>query len=435
MAFRAEDDGLVYGDELALFRVPPTNSGVEKVRWIEYRPISQSGDDGPVEFLITGGGNQYIDLRRTKLHVKIKLVKEDGKSLEEGENVGCINLLLHSLWGQVDVHLQQKLISSSGAMYPFKAYLDTLLRYGTDDKETKVQSQMYYPDTSHAINTSDILKGGNSGLTSRADLVAKSKLIDLEGPLLSDVCQMSRYLLNGIETSFKLWPSNNSFRVMSGVVDAKYKVVVKDAKLSVCHVTVSPEIVMGHNEILKSATAKYPFWRSEIKHFAVSSGQYYFNKDNIFQGEVPTKMIMGLVSSKAMSGDYKKNPFNFQHYNVDNIAITVDGENIPGKPLTPKFSKDKGQNFITAYNTLFSGKDDSGQFKGISRSDYPLGYTLYVFDLEPTLSKVDYWPMLKRGNLKLDIHFEKPLTETVEVLIYATFPDLFEVDGSRAVLR
>ena len=258
----------------------------------------------------------------------------------------------------------------------------------------------------------------------------------MEGPLFSDVCQISRYLLNGIECSFKLWPSRNSFRLMSDMDDAKYKVVIMDAMLSVCHITVSPEIVMGHNEILKNTTAKYPFWRSEIKHFAMSSGQYYFNKDNMFQGEIPTRMIICLVSSEAMSGNYKKNPFSFKHYNLDNLTITVDGENVLGKPLTPKFSEEGGQNYISAYDALFSGIKNREQYSGISRSDYPLGYTLFTFDLEQSsLSSVDYWPILKRGNLKLDIHFEKPLTETVEVLIYATFPDLFEVDSSRAILR
>lgn len=436
MSFRHEGDDLVYGKELALFRVPPTNSGVEKVQWIEYRPISNAGDEGPLEFVITGSGNQYIDLQRTKLHVKIKVVKGDGTSLGDQEHVGPTNLFLHSLWSQVEVQLQQKIVSSAGTMYPFKAYLDTLLCHGIGNKETKLQSQMYYPDSSHAMNTGDPILGANMGLTSRANLIAQSNIVDMEGPLLTDVCQMSRYLLNGIETSFKLWPSKNSFRLMSDVDDARYKVVIMDAFLNVCHITVSPEIVMGHNEILKTTTAKYPFWRSELKHFAMSSGQYYFNKDNMFQGEVPTRMIVCLVSSEAMSGNYKKNPFSFQHYNLDSITITVDGENVLGKPMKPKFSQEGGQNYISAYDALFSCIKHPDHYNGIARSDYPSGYTLFTFDLEPlSLSNVDYWPVLKRGNLKLDLHFENPLTETVEVLIYATFPDLFEVDSSRAILR
>lgn len=43
MSFKSEDASVVYGKELALFRVPSTNSGVDKVQWIEYRPISNAG--------------------------------------------------------------------------------------------------------------------------------------------------------------------------------------------------------------------------------------------------------------------------------------------------------------------------------------------------------------------------------------------------------
>ena len=104
MSYRSEDDdSIVYGKELALFRVPRVNSGVEKIHWVQYQPVSNAGDDGPLEFVISGGGNQYIDLAQTKIHVKVKVVKGDGKSLEDKEHVGPINLFLHSLWSPVEV--------------------------------------------------------------------------------------------------------------------------------------------------------------------------------------------------------------------------------------------------------------------------------------------------------------------------------------------
>lgn len=436
MSFRTEESESVYGAELALFDVPPTNSGVEKVKWIDHRPVSQASEEGPLEFTISGSGNQYLDLKRTRLHVKVKVVKGDKSSLVDNEHVGPVNLLLQSLWSQVDVYLQHKLVSSAGTSYPYKAYLDTLLQCGMDKTPPKFQSQMYYHDSSHAIDTADPLLGGNEGLTSRANLVAKSNIVDLEGPLLSDVCQMSRYLLNNIDVDIKLWPSKQSFRLMSDTEGADYQVVIVDARLKACTVTVSPEIVMGHNEILKSTTAKYPFWRSEIKNFSISAGQFNFEWDNMFMGQVPTKMILGLTSAATVSGNYKKNPFSFQHYNLDYLSITVDGENIPGRPLEPKFSKKGGQNYISAYNTLFSDLQSAQakEYGGISRADYPLGYTFYVFDLEPALTSKDYWPILKRGKLKVELHFAESLKETVNFLVYATFPALFEVDSSRAVL-
>ena len=44
--------------------------------------------------------------------------------------VGPTNLLLNSLFSQVDVFFNDKLISSSSNTYAYRAYLETLLNYG-----------------------------------------------------------------------------------------------------------------------------------------------------------------------------------------------------------------------------------------------------------------------------------------------------------------
>ena len=58
----------------------------------------------------------------------------------------------------------------------------------------------------------------------------------------------------------------------------------------------------------------------------------------------------------------KKNPFNFQHYNLTQIGISVNGEEVPFKPLKLNFDD---KLFVTAYNTLFSG---TGKHHGNSGS-------------------------------------------------------------------
>jgi len=47
------------------------------------------------------------------------------------------------------------------------------------------------------------------------------------------------------------------------------------------------------------------------------------------------------------------NPFNFQHYNVLEIAVYLDGQQQHVlKPIQPNY---EGNLFIRAYNSLFSG--------------------------------------------------------------------------------
>jgi len=60
------------------------------------------------------------------------------------------------------------------------------------------------------------------------------------------------------------------------------------------------------------------------------------------------------VESEAFNGAYKKNPYNFKNFNVSFIRITVNGQEIPFRPLQLSYA-DANPKFIEAYATLFSG--------------------------------------------------------------------------------
>lgn len=62
--------------ELTLFTVPPNQVAVEKIYYSECRPVSSfDSEDAPIEISVPGQGNEYIDLRRSRLYVKCKIIK------------------------------------------------------------------------------------------------------------------------------------------------------------------------------------------------------------------------------------------------------------------------------------------------------------------------------------------------------------------------
>lgn len=56
--------------ELALIEEPPRDAAFQKVQFVEYRPTSQL-NSGPLQFIISPTANQYIDLKHSRLHVKV----------------------------------------------------------------------------------------------------------------------------------------------------------------------------------------------------------------------------------------------------------------------------------------------------------------------------------------------------------------------------
>ena len=53
--------------ELDLFAVPPTQTSIEGGRWVEYQPLTSLDSGGPIEFVMPGTGDAYLDLANTYL--------------------------------------------------------------------------------------------------------------------------------------------------------------------------------------------------------------------------------------------------------------------------------------------------------------------------------------------------------------------------------
>lgn len=257
------------------FRQTKTNQEISKVKWVDFRPTGSITHGSPIEFYISGTGDDYMDLKRTRLYLKIQVANSDGSHLGIDDRVGPINLMLHSMFSQVDVSLQNIQVGNGvGSNYSYKAYLDTLINQGNATKKSLLQAQGYFKDRAGMMDESDPINGGNSGLAERFTMVwnATSAVIcDLEGPLMSDLCQQDLPLPNGINVRVRLWPSKAPFFLMTEV-DKEFKVLIHEAVLKVCKISPSPQMVLRNEQHFSKSTAKYPYLRTEIVTQNISSG-------------------------------------------------------------------------------------------------------------------------------------------------------------------
>ena len=64
------------------FHCSATQTSITKGQWIEYHPLSNITDSGPIEFNVSGSGEQNLVLARTQLYVKAKITKPNGADLD-----------------------------------------------------------------------------------------------------------------------------------------------------------------------------------------------------------------------------------------------------------------------------------------------------------------------------------------------------------------
>ena len=433
MAFVHEQSCECTKSELDLFSVPPTQTSIESGTWAEYHPLSSIADGSPIEFEVSGTGEEYLDLANSHLYVKAKITAADGANISADAEVGRVNNFLHSLFSQVDISLNGTLITSSTNTYPYRAYIEDLLSYGSESKESQLTAALFYKDTPGRMgvaNSRAAVDARNHGLTKRAEFTNESRVVDVIGRLHSDIFFQERYLLNEVTTKIRLIRSRDSFCLMS---TGQFKVKIMAASLFIRKVKVSPSVFLAHAKTLEKSLAKYPIRRVVCKTFTIPTGHLDASNEKLFTGQLPRRVVIGLVDNEAFNGAFGQNPFNFKHFSLSEIALYLDGQQQGIKPLAMNFA---AHQFIHAYLGLFTGtgKENRDEGNGISRWDFENGYALYAFDLSPDLGDDDHFNLAKQGGVRVDLKFRDALPNTVTVVAYAEFENVIEIDRNRNVV-
>lgn len=422
-------------NELDIFSVPPTLTAVESEYYQEVRPLSQLNDYSSLEFDVQNrNATEYINLRKTKLWIKVKIIHKDKTPLIDQEKTSVVNNFMNSLFSQVELYMQGKLVQQTVTFFPYLTYFLLVLDSGGDAIDSQLTSQLFYLDVGTTIDTTDP-NGGSEALFQRGQFVQKSKPIELEGPLLLGLFQNKRYLINNTSFQLKMHRTAPEFSVISAEKNQQYDVVIEDAALKVCKVRVNPSVVYAHSLALQKTNASYFFTRHEVKTSAISQGLVSYTWDNCFLGQKPKQIVFGFTSSAGLAGNYGKNPFSFKPFDIAQVMVFVDGTAI-GDNARLSWSDDS-ENFLSAYDNVFSfngeWRDDSGI--GISRDDFKNGYTLFCYNLEAIYRDRDYLSLMKRANLRIQCQFATPLPEPVTMVLMGTFPAYMQIDSARNIIQ
>ncbi|XP_067208468.1 uncharacterized protein F54H12.2-like [Linepithema humile] len=426
--------------ELDLFSLPLTQTSIESSQWIYYKLVTSLADDAPIEFVIPGHGEDYLDLMHTMLSLRVRVesspLAEGGTAVGTPEfKVGPVNHLLHSMFNQIDIYFNQKLVSPPNNAYAYRAYIEALLNYSSPAKNSHLTCCLWDMDIPGLMDALLESQTPNQALVRRSRYIRDEQALDLIGHLHCDVFNQDKFLINGVEVRMRLVCSKDSFCLMES--NSLSKIRLLDASLLVRRAKISPGVLLSHARMLSKTTAKYPLTKVEVKTFTIHAGLVGESIDNVILGQLPKRVIVGFVDNRAFNGDRKLNPFNFKNYGINFFSLYADGMQIPSRPLQPNFSKDEGL-YVEAYHTLFSGTGIHFLNEGnsISREDYGQGYTLFAFDLTPDLSAhcAGHWNLVKHGSLRLEVKFEKALTATVNCIVYAEFDNILEIDSSRQVI-
>ena len=288
--------------ELDLFAVPPTQTSIEEGGWIEHQPLISLDSGGPIEFILPGIGDAYLDLANTYLLVRAKIVNGNGTDIGADTPMAPVNNWLHSLFSQVDVYLNDTLVTPSSNTYPFRSYVETLLSYGAEAKKTQLTSQLWYKDTAGHMEGTTV-NAGNLGLVERGRYLAESRVVDMMGRLHVDLFLQDKFLLNGVNVNIRLVRSKDAFSLMADGHNPDYKVRIVEATLFARKAVLSPTVQMAHIKALAKGTAKYPLRPLDCKVYSIPQGAMSHTHENLFLGTLPKRLVLWCIDNDAYNGN------------------------------------------------------------------------------------------------------------------------------------
>jgi hypothetical protein len=236
-------------------------------------PTTFNSSEGPFEFHIPGS-NEYIFFPHTRLYVKAQIVKvgEGGNltPLTAEEKFSVANLLPHTLFKQVDVEVGGVNTSSQDQLYPYKAYLETLLSYG-GIKSCADSDTGHLPACSHFFMDKagefDDIDG--EGCAKRGELTSDSRTFDFCIPVHADIMQSVRALPPNIPVKITLTRNPDAFTII-GVNAIDYRIKLHNLKLFVRKIECDPVVAKEYNIGIQKHPAMLPFTRSVMKKYLIA---------------------------------------------------------------------------------------------------------------------------------------------------------------------
>ena len=375
------------------------------------------------------GGTDFVDLSNTFLTVDIRVSKSDGTEITNVIEVAPVNNIFHTIFSQVQVKLKDTVISHPSPNYSYRAYLENLLNFSSDAKNSWMKNQGWYFDEADKFELVD-----NPSFAARRELIVENRLHRLKGRLSTDISAQPLLIPSQTDINFTLTPQKAQFALLRlGETDTStYKIEIVSAELSVRKVKLFPDAVNDFEESIAKQPISLPISQVRVTTVSIAKGLTTFNQNSLFHGVVPNYLVIGFVNNSAYAGSWNKNPFFFDHFNLNHIQLKVNERLVPTVAFTPSFAK---KQVIDVYESIFAvvGRQNQDWSSGIQIKDFCGGSALYGFVLNnDSLCRHDSQNIL--GHVDISVNFSSELLKTVTMVVYSSTQGNVIIDQYRNIL-
>ncbi len=406
-----------------------------------------------------------------QLRIDVTMTEEDGSPIPDDKIVGPSNLVLHTLFSECRLYLEDYVLNESNGNYGYKAFLSSLLTLDSNAKYSWLQAAGFFHDTAKAID--DV--NSNNGFDSRRDLFMENDSytgapVTFVGKILHELVSSQAGIIPGISIRLELTLQNQDFVIMTNSND-KYKITIVNAILFCPVAQLKPDVFRTIQRHLKEKPVKIYYQKVQVTHKVIPSNSQTFVSESLFTStQLPSRILFAFLPTSTFLGNQKVSPYNFkrkwtwvqrQRKNsaggltgwtwiqpptsfgppqptttktvfIEKVSLTLNGKSVDGFDGRATENDDTLM-FMRLHNVLGFSKTRTGN--NLTRTDFHHGYYFCAYDLSTSAnSSMNFLvPAVRLGNLRLNLEFSKTIEEEMTILIYSEFPSLLTIDQYRRI--
>ena len=389
-------------------------------------------DENCKEFEFQTDRNYYVDLRQSFLALKLKFVKgrgydtyeskekkkehedesvvftETGNEEEEEEEVArvtYVNKIMHSIFSNVEVYINNQQIYNSNGLYIHKSYISNNFQAAIFEYKGVLHCEGYHYDQDPKDITNPL---PDPFFTRRVKLLSRPDGFMLLGKLGIDFFSTSELPYPNMKIRLRLIRARSNFSMISDNPNVSLWIV--DCSFYTRRIALKDDYHTRRMDMLAYAPVEYNFLETLANTFIISATQNQFIQENIFNNAPIRRVAIAMNTKSAFTGSFTENPFWYQQFDLRQIRI-LRGRH----PIV---------NFDTADNcrlkvTTMKAMNFQDDIPSIAIDDFKDHYVL-VFDLtsmQDTAVKCHY-PELVGEPLRLELKITHPLENVTELIVF-----------------
>ena len=357
--------------------------------------------------LVKGRGYETYNIKEVKKEHKEEVKAEEEETVEENDPVHLIthvNNILHSIFSNVEVYINNQQIYISNGLYAHKSYISDNFKGAISEYKGVLLCKGYdYEELPDEIMEAPL---SEPFFTRRMKMLSRPDGFMLYGKLGVDFFSTSELLYPNMKIRLRLIRARLNFYMTSDNPNVSLGIV--DCSLYTRRIALKDDYHKKRMDMFAYFPVEFNYLETRAKTFIIPARQNQFIPENILNNAPVRRIAIAMNTNSAFTGSYTENPFWYQQFELRQIRILRGGQ-----PIVDFDAADICRLYVTTMK-IMNFQDD---IPSIPIGNFKDHYAL-VFDLTSMQGATENcpYPELVGEPLRLELNFTFPLEHVTELI-------------------